>query len=79
MAIDNTWTVVRIALWGNSPTTGKPRAHTRIDFSGVLSVEEATYKAQQHLAHKRDYFNMTSYLLNCISTGNFSVTVERTA
>lgn len=75
--ISNAWTIVRIALWGTSPTTGQPRAHTRIDFSGNIPDEEATQRAIKFVSERRDYFNTKQYLLNCIDTGNFSI--EHTA
>ena len=72
----DTWTVVRVALWGNSVTTGKPRAHTRIDLLGNIPTDEAIQRAKQSISHAHDYQNKTQWLLNCIDTGNFSVTVE---
>lgn len=75
--ISNTWTIVRIALWGTSPTTGQPRAHTRIDFSGNIPTDQAIQRARQVVADQHDYFNKKQWLLNCIDTGNFSI--EHTA
>ncbi len=74
--ISNTWTIVRIALWGNSPT-GQPRAHTRIDLSGNVSTDEAIQRAIKFVANSYDPADQKQYLLNCIDTGNFSI--EHTA
>jgi hypothetical protein len=71
------WTTIRIALWGNSVTTGKLRSHTRIDLSGDIPTAQAIERAKQIVAERHDYFNNKQYLLNCIDTGNFCV--ERTA
>lgn len=76
MSAINTWTVVRIALWGTSPTTGKQRAHTRIDLLGNIPTDQALTRAKEIVTKQHDYFNKTQWLLNCIETGNCNVTLE---
>jgi hypothetical protein len=72
-----TWTVVRIALWGTSPT-GRARAHTSVHLEGVVPEHEALERSRERITEDRIPFNIKQYLLNCLDLGNCSVSVETT-